>query len=60
MMETNFFGPVALTQAVLPSMLKQKSGTIIVIGSPAGIFGTPIRSGYFATKFAARKLEVGF
>jgi short-subunit dehydrogenase len=52
MMETNFFGPVALTQAVLPSMLERRSGHVVIIGSPAGIFGTSIRSGYSATKFA--------
>jgi dehydrogenase/reductase SDR family protein 7B len=49
-METNFFGPVGLTQAVLPSMLEKKSGYIVVISSLVGKFSTPLRSGYAASK----------
>jgi len=49
-METNFFGPVGLTQAVLPSMLENKSGHIVVISSLVGKFSTPLRSGYSASK----------
>src|SRR5260370_5184709 len=52
LMEVNFFGPEALTRAVLPSMLENKSGHIVVISSVAGRFGVPLRSGYSATKFA--------
>jgi short-subunit dehydrogenase len=52
LMEVNFFGPEALTRAVLPSMLERKSGHIVVISSIAGRFGVPLRSGYSATKFA--------
>lgn len=52
LMEVNFFGPEALTRAVLPSMLEKKSGHIVVISSVAGRFGVPLRSGYSATKFA--------
>jgi len=52
LMEVNFFGPEALTRAVLPSMLEKKSGHIVVISSVAGKFGVPLRSGYSATKFA--------
>ena len=52
LMEVNFFGPEALTRAVLPSMLAKKSGHIVVISSIAGRFGVPLRSGYSATKFA--------
>lgn len=51
-METNFFGTVALTKAVLPSMLKITSGQIVVISSLAGKFGTPLRSTYSASKHA--------
>lgn len=51
-METNFFGTVALTKAVLPSMLKTSSGHIVVISSLAGKFGTPLRSTYSASKHA--------
>src|SRR5499433_509580 len=52
LMEVNFFGPEALTRAVLPSMLERKSGHIVVISSIAGKLGVPMRSGYSATKFA--------
>jgi short-subunit dehydrogenase len=52
LMEVNFFGPEAIARAVLPSMLVQKSGQIVVISSVAGKFGVPMRSGYSATKFA--------
>jgi NAD(P)-dependent dehydrogenase (short-subunit alcohol dehydrogenase family) len=37
-MEINFFGTIALTKSVLPHMLKQKSGHIVVISSIAGKF----------------------
>jgi short-subunit dehydrogenase len=49
---TNFFGPVALTKAVLPTMLSQKSGHIVVVSSLVGKFGTPLRSSYAASKHA--------
>jgi short-subunit dehydrogenase len=52
LMEVNFFGPEAMARALLPSMLAQKSGHIVVISSVAGKFGVPMRSGYSATKFA--------
>ncbi|HMC31236.1 MAG TPA: SDR family oxidoreductase [Candidatus Angelobacter sp.] len=52
LMEVNFFGPEAMARAVLPSMLTQKSGHIVVISSVAGKIGVPMRSGYSATKFA--------
>jgi len=52
LMEVNFFGPEALARAVLPSMLAQKSGHMVVISSVAGKIGVPMRSGYSATKFA--------
>ncbi|HEU4415149.1 MAG TPA: SDR family oxidoreductase [Candidatus Angelobacter sp.] len=52
LMEVNFFAPEAMARAVLPSMLAQKSGHLVVISSVAGKFGVPMRSGYSATKFA--------
>jgi len=51
-METNFFGTVALTKSVLPSMLERGSGHIIVTSSLMGKFGTPLRSTYAASKHA--------
>jgi short-subunit dehydrogenase len=52
LMEVNFFASEAMARAVLPSMLAQKSGHMIVISSIAGKFGVPLRSGYSASKFA--------
>jgi short-subunit dehydrogenase len=51
-MELNFFGTVALTKAVLPSMLARKSGHIVPISSVVGYVGTPLRSTYAASKHA--------
>ncbi|QHV99462.1 SDR family oxidoreductase [Spirosoma endbachense] len=52
LMDVNFFGVVALTKAVLPTMLDQKSGHFVVTSSVAGKLGTKQRSGYCASKHA--------
>jgi short-subunit dehydrogenase len=52
LMEVNFFGAVAVTKAVLPSMIENKHGHIVVVSSLVGKFGTPLRSGYAAAKHA--------
>lgn len=51
-MNINYFGAVALTKAVLPSMLAQQSGHLVVISSLVGKFGSPLRSAYAASKHA--------
>ncbi len=51
-MEVNFFGTVALTKALLPSMLERKAGHIVVVSSVVGKLGTPVRSAYSASKHA--------
>ena len=52
LMEINYFGNIAITKAVLPTMAKQQSGHIVVVSSIAGKFGWPLRSAYSASKHA--------
>ncbi|NIJ53293.1 SDR family oxidoreductase [Dyadobacter arcticus] len=52
LMNVDFFSTVALTKAVLPYMMQQKSGHFIVMSSVAGKIGTIMRSGYNAAKHA--------
>jgi short-subunit dehydrogenase len=52
LMEVNYFGTVALSKALLPSMVARKSGHFVVVSSLVGKFGTPKRSGYAASKHA--------
>lgn len=51
-MELNFFSVVALSKLVLPQMLKNKSGHIVVVSSITGKFGFPWRTAYSASKHA--------
>ena len=55
--ETNFYGLIRTTQAILPIMRKQKSGTIVNMSSGAGRFGFPMGSAYVSTKFAVEGLS---
>jgi NAD(P)-dependent dehydrogenase (short-subunit alcohol dehydrogenase family) len=58
--ETNFFGAIRVTQAVIPIMKNQKSGIIVNISSGAGRFGYPGGSAYVSTKFALEGLTESF
>lgn len=51
-LETNFFGVVRVTRAVLPQMRKQGNGLFINISSIGGLIGLPFQSAYSASKFA--------
>jgi NAD(P)-dependent dehydrogenase (short-subunit alcohol dehydrogenase family) len=55
--ETNFYGLIRVTQAVLPIMRNQGSGKIVNISSGAGRFGFPTGSIYVSTKFAVEGLS---
>jgi len=52
LMELHFFGPAALTKAVLPHMRRRRSGAIVQISSLAGQISSPGLSAYSAGKFA--------
>ncbi|MCE4264768.1 SDR family oxidoreductase [Rhodococcus globerulus] len=51
-METNFFGPLNVTRAVLPVMRRQRRGQVITITSTAGLIGQEFCAAYAASKFA--------
>jgi short-subunit dehydrogenase len=50
MIKVDLLAPIALTQAVLPKMVKAGGGRIVAISSVAGIAGVPMRSAYCAAK----------
>lgn len=52
LMDINYFGTIALSKSLLPSMVKRKSGHHVIVTSAVGIVNTPYRSAYGATKHA--------
>jgi NAD(P)-dependent dehydrogenase (short-subunit alcohol dehydrogenase family) len=56
-METNVFGLLWITQAVLPLMRKQKHGHIIQVSSVLGVATLPVLGLYNASKFAVEGLS---
>ncbi len=50
--ETNFWGCVRVTQAVLPLMRQQGGGRIVLLSSIGGVIGIPFQAFYSASKFA--------
>jgi NAD(P)-dependent dehydrogenase (short-subunit alcohol dehydrogenase family) len=52
LIDTNFYGVVYMTRAVLPIMRKQRSGCILQISSVGGRLARPGSAGYHAAKWA--------
>ena len=55
--ETNLFGVIRVTQAVLPAMRRQNHGIIVNVSSIAGRIGFPVTPGYISSKFALEGLS---
>ena len=51
-METNFFGVLALTRALLPTFRAQRHGRIVLVSSQSAFAGQPGNSMYCASKWA--------
>src|SRR5258708_2049894 len=54
--ETNLFGPVNVTRAVLPVMRAQRRALIVTISSTGGISGQAFVSAYSAANFGVERL----
>ena len=55
--ETNFFGVVRVTQAVLPYMRTRRSGRILMVSSVSGIITPPTHGPYSSSKHAMEGLS---
>ncbi|MDL2296430.1 SDR family oxidoreductase [Bacteroidales bacterium OttesenSCG-928-B11] len=51
-MDVNYFTPVILTKTLLPKMIAQGGGQLVVTTSIAGRFGFPLRCAYSSSKHA--------
>jgi short-subunit dehydrogenase len=54
LMDINFWGPVRLTHAFLPTLLAQRAAHIVNISSVFGLFAPPGQAPYVASKFGVR------
>ena len=51
-METNFFGVIALTRALMPTFRRQRQGRVLIVSSDAAFMGQPGNAIYCASKWA--------
>lgn len=51
-MDTNYFAPVVITKSILPRMIANGGGQLVVTTSIAGKFGFPLRCAYSSSKHA--------
>jgi short-subunit dehydrogenase len=59
MFDTNVFGLIRMTRALLPQLRKQRSGHIVNVSSIGGLIGSPGWAYYNATKFAVNGFSEG-
>lgn len=52
LMELNYMGTISITKQVLPYMMQQGAGSIVTVSSVSGLIGTPLQTGYGASKHA--------
>jgi NAD(P)-dependent dehydrogenase (short-subunit alcohol dehydrogenase family) len=55
--ETNFFGVIRVTQAVLPQMRERRKGRILMMSSVSGFVTPPTQGAYSASKHAIEALS---
>ena len=55
--ETNFFGALRVTQAVVPHMRERKRGRIVMMSSFSGFVTAPTQGAYSSSKFALEAMS---